>query len=404
MRYAHTTSAGQLLPTYVYGGQAGYDGLVSDSISDVQNTGYRAKIKRGGVAMGDLSIVRINRSHADADFSYGPFGPTWGTERAWGDLAAWCEGRFASRASITNDLAHAKGRVVVDAYAKMNQSLVMGGEILATLDQTVSMLRHPFKSATDLLGRMAKYKKGRLGKTARSEMKARADTWLEYRYGWQPLLLDADNIVENASALSAFKGKRLVCRASIPFTRTMSWSEDVAGSLPRTNAVTGQCSNSSSGSASAGIIYEIKPRSLTEQLLATFGLRPCDVPATLWELVPYSFVVDWFSNVGKWIQAVTPVPGITILGSWVTLVEENVMDISLTTHTTLGPDGPYPAITWHGNGGSSSVKRTSINREINPEITFTPVLTGKSLSALHSVDAMALSTGRILSLLGNFKH
>lgn len=410
MRYQHTSSGSSTPnPVYIYGGATSGDGMLGESIQDVQNTGYPAAIKQGSIAMGDLIKSRTDRTHSDANFSFGPYGKPdplgWGTRKAWGDLASWCDGRITNRALVTQDLNTAKGHALIEAYAKMNRSLVMGGEALATLNQTVSMLRRPFQSSLDLLSRMVKSRNKMIGKTSSSLIRANANAWLEYRYGWRPLLLDADKVIKNASALSAQSSARLVARSSIPFDRTMSWTEVLSGGLPQADTVTATCEGSSRGSASAGVIYVVSPRTTSDQLLATFGLRPCDVPATVWELTPFSFVVDWFTNVGSWIQAVTPVPGIAILGSWVTVVEDSRITCNYRTSTTLGPSLPtYPAVTWTGDGGSSSISTSTVNREINPVIPFAPALTGTSLSVLNSVDALALMGTRVLRTLGNLKH
>jgi len=47
------------------------------------------------------------------------------------------------------------------------------------------------------------------------------------------------------------------------------------------------------------------------------------VVETAWDLIPFSFIVDWFTNVGETISAFTPNLGIDTLASWIT-VEETV--------------------------------------------------------------------------------
>jgi len=46
------------------------------------------------------------------------------------------------------------------------------------------------------------------------------------------------------------------------------------------------------------------------------------IPITAWELIPFSFVVDWFVNFGDYIQALTPKLGIKGLSSWTTVIKE----------------------------------------------------------------------------------
>jgi hypothetical protein len=47
-------------------------------------------------------------------------------------------------------------------------------------------------------------------------MKASAQTWLEYRYGWTPIILDAKAIAKEVHKLrEPYEKSRLVARASI---------------------------------------------------------------------------------------------------------------------------------------------------------------------------------------------
>lgn len=61
-----------------------------------------------------------------------------------------------------------------------------------------------------------------------------------------------------------------------------------------------------------GILYET---AVIARMAANLGLsRPL---STAWELVPYSFVVDWFVNVGAWLDAIQPSLAHKTLGAWV---------------------------------------------------------------------------------------
>jgi hypothetical protein len=47
-----------------------------------------------------------------------------------------------------------------------------------------------------------------------------------------------------------------------------------------------------------------------------------------WELIPFSFVADWFVNIGPYVRAITPKVGVHSLGSWTTTKDEQVSDTS----------------------------------------------------------------------------
>ena len=69
----------------------------------------------------------------------------------------------------------------------------------------------------------------------------------------------------------------------------------------------------------AGVLY-----SNDIGFLSRWGVAPHSLTSSAWELVPYSFVVDWLANVGNYIAALTPKPGVNFLSSWVT-TEETLM-------------------------------------------------------------------------------
>jgi hypothetical protein len=136
-------------------------------------------------------------------------------------------------------------------------------------------------------------------------------------------------------------------------------------------------------------------------VLRTLGLRVQDFPATLWELMPWSFVADWFVNVGSWLRVVSPIPGLNILGSWSTIIDERTTTYSGNVYIPPYAGQPAEQI---GSAGSSRKSSFSLVRTINPAVATSPLLTAKTLSALRSTDAMALSIKPILGLINRFKH
>jgi hypothetical protein len=52
-----------------------------------------------------------------------------------------------------------------------------------------------------------------------------------------------------------------------------------------------------------------------------------------WELIPYSFVVDWFVNVGDFLGSLVPLPGVKPLGSCLITERDSVTNWVLLSHT-----------------------------------------------------------------------
>jgi hypothetical protein len=123
------------------------------------------------------------------------------------------------------------------------------------------------------------------------------------------------------------------------------------------------------------------------------GLRLADVPSSLWELVPLSFIVDRFVSVGAWLDAIVPKPGVTIKGSWTTRTSTGDQ-----VQTRLPSDIVISGYPWTIPGGTASAYRhRTFERTANPSVsTFSvPTWNPKDLSINQTRDHLAL----ILELL-----
>jgi len=78
-----------------------------------------------------------------------------------------------------------------------------------------------------------------------------------------------------------------------------------------------------------------------------------------WELIPYSFVVDWFVNIGDFIGAMSPSLGWTQLGSCHVLKREKVLQLAPLQTT---PGSAVEAILKPATG-SYKLTQTSVSRQ-----------------------------------------
>lgn len=391
------TNGGDSSASYV----AGFNGE-KKTTKDVNHPGYLKSVKRGDIVLGDFRIDSEERTSSPVDWSvtYLSYGVTY-TDRRWGYWSQWFQSAIPAPSMVFPPIEGMMDAALIKAYAKMNSSPVLAGEILNDLDRSLGMLRRPFKSATGLLSRMVKYRSKRLGKTAASAAKATANTWLEYRYGWSPLIMDAENIIQGCYSLKKRAAtRRLVVRAS------EVWESEKTANNPGSQwgsplwIVSGDSRQKSVREAHAGVLYRVDPGTILGNSAQYMGLTTRDIPATLWEIVPYSFVVDWFVGVGSWIQAITPVPGIQVLGNWVTSKEIDSITKNPMLKHTYGLDNRVTNV----NCGAYNQKITAITRITNKSLSPTPIVDRTNPGLLHTTDALALSAGRILDSLGRFRH
>lgn len=154
------------------------------------------------------------------------------------------------------------------------------------------------------------YKDTKRNKSAWSGLKDVSGKWLEVRYGWTPMLYDLEGTL---SALNAIHYPRFTARglskASGDHVTTGSFPIDTGAS-----SLDWEVTQSFDHSARAYALYTVD-----ENWFRAHKLGALCTFQTAWELVPFSFVIDWFVDIGQWLQAIEPRAGIKILSTGVVL-------------------------------------------------------------------------------------
>lgn len=372
--------------------QVGYTGSYS-RIRDNNNRAARKAMANGAVILSDCEILRWSRSMSEGSYAAATIAGNW-SGNVSGDLVGQVGGQ-PQRTTETISVGETEN-MLIKAFAKVYSSPIVVGESLSDVGQTLAMLRRPFKGAADLLYNMSKSRAQRLRGGKVTPASATRDAWLEYRYGWKPLLMDIEAIRkktrENLLSLNRY---RLVARAG---TRR-EFSTDDSWPATATFSCSGSQSRLTKLRCDAGVIYDIVDRRPSDEIAAFMGSRVRDVPATVWEMIPFSFVADWFSNVGDWLQAISPDPNIKVRGWWVTTIE----DVTAKKSGSISYVGEPPMPPWQGSFGSEEVHTFLYRRTCNQEVAFTPRLTRNPLSIAHQADAIALLHS-ITSKLKGFRH
>lgn len=224
------------------------------------------------------------------------------------------------------------------AAANIDDATFEGAVFIGELRETIGFLRNPLSSFTKFLSsvRKTKTRSGYIGPTSQFL----SDNWLSYRYAVRPL---ANDIVDGLDAINdvvdGFDPDRRTARGYASYTSKLSDSGDIgSGSSP---IVSWTQSTQMDYSVRAGILYEYS------RSPDTFGVNLHQLPVTGWELIPFSFVADWFVNIGPWIEAITPKAGVKILGEWTT-----VRNIRSSVRNSYISDG--------GTTGSGAYKRSRV--------------------------------------------
>jgi len=377
----------------------------ASSITEMCTDGWLEAIAQGQIIMGEMTLTKEKRTAGSA-FHRMIYPQNFVDETLVGDLTAYVQTAAARPSTSADpvDEAWIRGLAQVDAMSRANQGDMYSGESIAQLGTTIRMLRSPLKGVNRLLNKMI-FRRAKLHELGTGNiLKATQDAWLEGRYGFKPLMFDIESIASALMLNPALQKRRLVVRA------TQNWSSTtetgfagvrLGGDFNHYRA-TGSYTKKVLLRANAGIIIDLEPMSLEDNLLRVFGFRCRDLPSTLWALVPFSFVVDWFFNFDKWLQAFLPAPQVVVKATWNTLVSE----VSVSCNEgTLVRDPLYTGYpSTYGVYGASVESKTIIRRSPNPFTMVPPMLTGKPLSLTHSIDAMALLSQSALTGLDAMKH
>lgn len=166
------------------------------------------------------------------------------------------------------------------------------------------------------------YPNGKNRKKARNEKEVSA-RWLELQYGWAPLLNDLYGVMVDSEhgflrepRYSATATAEEVSQVNNRRKNGYVYYEDSYGT------VTHRCK----------VRLDYTLRGVDLAALSRLGvLNPAEVA---WELVPYSFVVDWFLPIGEYLSTLDAAIGGTFRGGSVTKVTEIRVNSKLTPQYT----------------------------------------------------------------------
>jgi hypothetical protein len=278
---------------------------------------------------------------------------------ARGSALAYATAPSNTTASLNRADAQALGALAKSIYSA--QHAFNGSTFVGELRESLRMLKHP---VSGLQKGMMQYLKDakrviRKSATVKKAVKNVSNTWLEYSYGWRPLVSDIH------SAANAIAN---ICTFRMPRKTVHAFGIDTAGDVSPTKGSDNYGTVSIKYTKNQTCVAEVKYTACVQLSVGSridvavqeLGLDfPSFVP-TLWEIIPYSFLVDYFSNIGGIIQAVSNPSSAC---AWV------VKGTSVTNHCkvavydcTITPSGnPYATRTrliWKPANDASWSKKT----------------------------------------------
>jgi len=136
-----------------------------------------------------------------------------------------------------------------------------------------------------------------------------ARRWLELQYGWKPLLNDIYGAAEHLATRDTGP-KHMQTSASA--TIGISWNKDIPWDFTKSY----NCSGSVQYTRKYTVRYAVT-NSQVRELSQTGVTNPALIA---WELMPWSFVIDWFVPIGNFISTLDATAGVTFLSGCVSTV------------------------------------------------------------------------------------
>lgn len=192
--------------------------------------------------------------------------------------------------------------------SKIQDNSVNLGEAYETRKQTVDLF---VSTCRRFAGALGAARRGNFGGAARQLLGSRSSNsrigrgfggvpewWLAYRYGWQPLIQDVYNSCETVRRAWNDNGDLITATAKATVT-----ADKVDVSISNQPWFPGRRWRSTSNvvRGNASITYGVANMFVAN--LSQLGIT--NPLALAWELLPYSFVVDWMFPVGNFLQSLT---------------------------------------------------------------------------------------------------
>jgi hypothetical protein len=193
--------------------------------------------------------------------------------------------------------------------------------------EAVRLLKHPFINARNFLKISRSALKGN-PKALETVMNEANKRWLEGRYGWRPLCYE---VMAMFDAAAQGDNQRITVRTwngAEPFSSVESYRTWTTG------YTAGTFDGEFSGSRIARYGQTGDFNLAFSNWARDYGIY--DVVGTAWEAIPYSFVLDWYINIGQFLGA---------LQAFVMLDER----IGWTKDETQLAIRYYPVVTVEGN-------------------------------------------------------
>jgi hypothetical protein len=375
-----------------------YNGQVTPAIATVLFTAarsgssvpkFRSVIKSHGNATSPFSATFLNLrelSHMSRTIVHANLAVP--TQPFRESIAGYLIDQLPSFSAVDTSEVDAQALTLAFKALDREQSHSSGLQFLGELPETIRMLRRPFSGLTAYANHyiarasqlQRKYRVARTPRARQGLRKTLADTWLEFSFGIRPLISDVKDLAETAARLSSdTRRSRLQARASRPASGSVTslatgtstnyilLRKDVRETVLHTAQYLVFCDWSASSALGS-----------MSRLVELSGFRLDKFVPTMYELAPWSFLIDYWSNLGTVIETgCSAQNGVAFVVKTIRIVSKREL-----FYDGISSSGAPPQLSSLGKGGHSSLIRSSVVRSLEgsklPTVPFKFDLPGRA--------------------------
>lgn len=261
-------------------------------------------------------------------------------------------------------------QAIGDAYSKISLNkadlLVQIGEFEKTVIGLVSIFKRVIGIFKALKKLDLKYLRNEIS------LKELKNRYLELRYSLRPLFFDARGLVEVFTS-DRLESDRLTYRGykirvgsneytNVPlFTyNNVNYGYTIYGNQIGTRII----------SVRAGVLTSVIS-DFNRNWLLSLGVT--ELIPSVWEMIPFSFIADWFFSIGKWISMWTPKVGFNILASWISVDETENLASTAVSGVPTYPHNYSNYVVRTGTYQKEIVKRYRLPNPDRPSLPWVNV-------------------------------
>jgi len=272
----------------------------------------------------------------------------------------------------TSDMDTADNQAIKYILGALRQTRtqMQGMIFLAEAKKTMDMIKRPAKGLFQGLGDYFRTASSRASRAPKkSRRKIVADTWLEYSFGWVPLTSDIADAVKAYKSLLNKKVITKLTRTGKDEVSDLSVTPATAGNFPV--IIDRRIYSKSSVRYIVALKQQITGFDPSTEVAERFGFVASQFIPTLWEICPWSFLVDYFTNIGDILDA-----GATSQSdiAWICKTRRGFGDVLQTTILNEAPLisywSPYADVIVRGSSGQWHSRHTFVERSSPTNISM----------------------------------